>query len=90
MLSGCSDAARLERRDRSRVLSLARVGDAEIELRDRNLRLARDDFLQQRDRARERAIFHGEDRVVQRVGDSDSILGVDAAGFRRSSRIRET
>ena len=87
MFSGCRAGRALERRDRAGVLPLPGAGDAEIELRDRDVGLAGDDLLEQRYRAREGAIFDGENGVVQRVGDGDAILGIRAGRLSARRRI---
>ena len=75
------DGAR-ERLHRARVLLLPRAGDAEVQLCDRNRRLARGHLLEERHRAGELRVLDGDHRLVQRVRNGDPILRIDARSRR--------
>ena len=68
-----------QRSDGGRRLALPRARHTQIELCDLNRRLGRDHLLQQRNGCTKISILDSEDPCVQRVGDTDAILRVDAA-----------
>src|SRR3954465_6629694 len=90
MSAGCSATARVSSGTaraalcwggggpRGGCLVLAGVGDAEVELRDRNCRLGGGHLLEQRDRAREGTVLDGDDGIVERIGDRNPVFRIDA------------